>query len=357
MATMLDDPGTYRSLDPSQMEQRIAALPGQCMLAWEASTSLKLPMSYRKVRNVVVAGMGGSAIGGALVSDLASLEESVPIAPCRDYRVPGWIDQDTLVVISSHSGNTEETISAFHSAVDTQAKVAVMASGGRLSELAREEGVPTLQTPGDGEPRSSIGYSFLGLLGLLCSLDIVADKSADVAQAVEVVRGALEEWRATVPFDENEAKRLAAKLQGRIVILWGSGILSGVARRWKTQLNENAKTMAFFETLPEAGHNSIEGYRFPAGTVKEAFVVLLRSPHVSPRILAKYDVIGKILEGQGIRHEKVNARGESPLSHVLSLVLLGDYVSYYLALLNGVDPSPTENLDTVKSQIGLTSAG
>ncbi len=333
------------------MEARIVDLPNQCRQAWKRAMSVKLPVSYRRAESVVIAGMGGSAIGSDLVSDLASLEKAPPIVSCRDYSIPRWVDEQTLVVVSSHSGNTEEALSSFWGARRSGACVIAMTAGGRLKEIAQGADVPALQMISSGEPRAAIGYSFVGLMGLLCSLGMLTDKARDVEEATRTMEKQIDVWRSSTPTEVNEAKKLANDLWGQMVVVYGAGILAGVARRWKTQLNENAKTWAFFDVLPEASHNSIEGYSFPADTKDKVFLVFLRSSYVHPRTLARYELIGEILADAGIRHREIEAVGDVPMSHILSSVLFSDYVSYYLGLLNGVDPSSTDTLNSIKATL------
>ncbi len=348
----LDDPAVYARLDPSGMGQRLMALPGQLRQAWEAGLALELPLDYRQVDKVVVVGMGGSGVGGDLLADLLALESGGPVfSVCRDYRLPPWVDARTLVIASSLSGNTEETLSCFQEAVGRSARVVALSSGGRLREMAQSHHIPFFQVTYSGEARTALGYSFLLPLALVQRLGLVADRARDIDGAVRLVERVGEESGPARSADRNPAKQLALALRGHLPVMYGAGFLAGVARRWKTQLNENAKTWAFAETLPELNHNAVDGYGLPGDLAPQVFVVLLRSPLLHPETLARYPVTAVLLERAGVAHKVVEAEGATPLSQMLSTVVLGDWASYYLGILNGVDPSPVAALEEVKRRL------
>jgi len=188
-------------------------------------------------------------------------------------------------------------------------------------------------------------------LGISQRLGLLTDKSKEMAEMVEVLEELSSKIDEKVPLAQNPAKQLASQLLGRIVVVYGAGILSKVAHRWKTQLNENSKTWAFYEIFPELNHNAVVGYEFPAEMANKLFVVLLRSPSLHHRILMRYQVTSEILKRAGINHQVVETEGESALSQMMSLLLFGDYVSYYLALLNETDPSPVSAIDYLKTRL------
>ncbi|TET39380.1 MAG: bifunctional phosphoglucose/phosphomannose isomerase [Dehalococcoidia bacterium] len=348
--TDLDDPEVYTRFDPSNMIGRIGQLPQQCSEAWQSIMDFPLPSDYSAVEKVVILGMGGSAIGGDLVSALA-LEEGPPVLVHRDYDLP-FVDEGTLVIASSYSGNTEETLSSFAKALQTPAKKLAITTGGRLKTLAEERGTPVFCFQYLAEPRAAFGYIFFSLLGLFRKLGLISIESKDIDETIRVLEGLSTRLDKGAPLNTNQAKQLATKLFGRLVLVYGAGILSKVAFRWKTQINENSKTSAFYECFPELDHNAVVGYRFPSWLAEKAFVVMLRSPSLHPRTLIRYKVTAEILADARMAHEVVEAEGESPLSQIMSAVLLGDYVSYYLAMLNNVDPSPVAVIDYLKERLG-----
>jgi glucose/mannose-6-phosphate isomerase len=352
MAINLDDPQVYTRFDPTNMMRRIGELPQQCRQAWASATDFSLPSDYSKVNKVIILGMGGSAIGGDLVSGLVLEQGGLPVLVHRDYDLPPSVDNRTLIIASSYSGNTEETLSSFAQALKTSAKKLAITTGGRLKALAEEDGVPLFSFQYVAEPRAAFGYSFFSILGLLHKLGVLSINSQDVEETINLLQELSPGLDNTTPLSANRAKQLATKLLGRLALMYGAGILSGVALRWKTQFNENSKTWAFAECFPELDHNAVVGYKFPSWLAKRVFVVLLHSPSLHPRTQIRYQLTADILTDAGVEHEAVEAQGQSPLSQIMNAVLFGDYVSYYLAILNQVDPSPVAVIDRLKERLG-----
>ena len=337
----LDDPASYQRLDPQGMRGIVRDLPRQCSAAWEEAQAFELPADYRDVDKVIILGMGGSAIAGDLLRALAALESPVPILSHRRYDLPLLVDSRTLLIASSYSGNTEETLSAFQVALGGDAKKLVVTTGGQLLATARANGIPAFVFRYESTPRAALGYSLMPLLAIAGKLGIIEAKSADVAEAIAVLEELLRRIGEDVPLAENPAKQLASRLHGRLPVIYGAGLLTDVARRWKTGLNETGEMWAFFEELPEANHNAIVGYGLPADIARAAFVVFLRASSLHPRVLLRYDYTRRALAEAGVKCETVEATGNSPLAHILSTVFFGDYVGLYLAILNRVDPTPT----------------
>lgn len=346
----LDNPKLYQDLDPQAMGSHLRGLPQQCREAWRQGTGFDLPPHFQGVEAVVVVGMGGSAIGGDLLAGLAALE-GVSVSTHRDYGLPPGVNENTLLIFSSYSGETEETLYAFRESLNTPARKLAITSGGKLGSLAREQGIPVLPLGYRGPPRAALGNSFIPLLAVLHNLRLLTDKADDVEEMAGLLSAQGERLWPEVPLASNPAKKLAARLQDRAVIIYGGGILSAVARRWKTQINENSKAWAFFELFPELDHNSITGYDLPRQLASNLFVVLLHSPLLHPRTLLRYRATGDILSQRGVAHETVAAEGIGPLSQAMSLVYFGDWTSYYLALLHGRDPTPVEAIDQIKGQM------
>ncbi len=347
----LDDSEGIARLDPQGMGAMIAALPDQCRPAWDAAQALPLPDRLRGLERVVVLGMGGSAIGGDLVADLQACQGFRPAHVHRGYGAEGLVDERTLVIASSYSGNTEETIEAFKHALSQGARGLAITYGGHLAEFCRDTRLPCLPIDFRGPPRASLGASLFSLLGLLARLGLVRVDKAEVERAVEAARRQVESLAPAMPTEKNQAKRLALAIGDRALVICGAQHLTGVARRWKTQVAENAKKWAFAEELPELQHNSVEGFAVPAAPSGAVFVTLLRSDLYHPRVARRCDLTGELLERSGIPHEGVEAVGESPLAQIVTATLFGDYVSYYLALLSDVDPTPTPNLEWLKARM------
>lgn len=343
---LLDEPARRERLDPGRMLDAIRDLPRQCRAAWEEAQAFSLPPRYRGARRLAVLGMGGSAIAGDY---LRALGPAVPMASVRSYDIPPWVDGECLVIASSYSGNTEETLSAFQQALSAGALVVAVTSGGRLAELARSAGVPLFRFHYSAQPRAALGYSLMPLLAIAHQAGLLPDPAPAVAEAIALLERERERLDAVVPSEANPAKRLAERLHGRLPVVYGGGHLVAVAQRWKTQLNENAKVWAFYEELPEANHNAILGYGLPPQVARLACVVFLRSPALHPRVLLRYQFTAQALAEASVGQETVEVPGESALAQLLAATLMGDYVSYYLALLNQVDPTPVPTIDALKA--------
>jgi len=324
----LDDVQVYKQLDPANMLEHLHGLPQQCRAAWQKAKDFELPKDYATIDKVVILGMGGSAIGGDLVRSLLSAKIKPIIFVNRDYDLPDFVDERTLIIASSYSGNTEETLSAFSQALKRKCKKLAMTTGGKLKTIAEDAKVPVFIIDHTSQPRAALGYSFMPLIAFLQKLSLLEDKTAEIEAMIQDLEGQLEELRETVSTSSNRAKKLSATLHGRIAVIYGAGILSEVAHRWKTQINENSKAWAFYETFPELNHNAVVGYQFPPELASKMYVLLLRCPSIHPRILIRYQVTSELLKQNDISHEIINSQGEGELNQMMSLIYLGDWVSY-----------------------------
>ncbi len=347
----LDDLNIFNQSDPDGMLARIKELPMQCQQAWQAAMSFKLPADYTDVDKVVILGMGGSAIGGDLVRSLAEPEAKIPIIIHRDYGLPLFVDNRTLVIVSSYSGNTEETLSAFELSLKTGAKHLAMTTGGKLQEMAEKRNIPVFKINYKAQPRAALGFSFLPTLGILQKLGLLSNKSTDVAETIRVLDKLSIILNEKTPLVANPAKQLAQRLYGCLPVIYGAGILAEAAHRWKTQINENSKSWACYDVFPELNHNATVGYQFPPEIARRIRVVLLRAPSLHQRVQLRYQVTCELLDRASIAHEFVDSEGSSLLSQMMSLVMFGDYASYYLAILYRIDPSPVAVINYLKEQL------
>jgi glucose/mannose-6-phosphate isomerase len=348
----LDDLEAVARLDSGRMRERIGELPEQCRDAWDQGQDPNLPSDYGVIDHVVVVGMGGSAIGGALLRDVVSDVCDVPISVVRGYGLPSFVaGASTLVIACSYSGNTEETLSCFQQALERGARSLVITTGGELSSLARQAGVPVIAFDYGSQPRAALGYSFVLLLSAVHRLGLIPDYADDIAEAAGVMETLQEEIGIESPRADNPAKQLAGQLKGKLPVVYGAGFLAATANRWKTQFNENAKSWAFFELLPELNHNAVVGLGIPDSVRECGLVVLLRSALDRKRIQERWDATGELLAQQGVTAQEVWGRGESKLAQMLSLIHMGDYVSFYLAMLNEVDPTPVDTIAFLKHRL------
>ncbi|MAF85855.1 MAG: bifunctional phosphoglucose/phosphomannose isomerase [Dehalococcoidales bacterium] len=329
----------------------IDEMPQLCQQAWQMVMDFDMPPDYSRVNKVVIFGVGGSAIGGDLVSSLTVSEAKIPIIIYRGYNLPAFIDAQTLVIASSCSGMTEETLSPFRKTLETESKKLAITTGGKLKEMAEARNIPVFSFDYRAQPRAALAFSLLPILGFLSKLGCISDKSAEVAEAVEVLQKMVREAGEGVSVSNNPAKQLAEKLYGRLAVVYGAGIVVEVAHRWKTQLNENSKAWAFYEVFPELNHNSIVGYQFPPELAGKTMVVLLHSDLLPYRLKLRYQVTCELLDKAKVGYQVLEGDGTSPLSHIMSLVLFGDYVSFYLAMLNKIDPTPVKNIAYLKEKL------
>lgn len=344
----LDDFQKFAELDPQNMLGEINNLPSQLERAWEMGNQLPLP-DAGDIQHVLVAGMGGSAIGADLLGAYLEPLGRVPYFVQRDYTLPAWANsKSTLVIASSHSGNTEETLAVFEQAIEKGCSLAAISTGGRIAELAEKRSIPLWRFKHPGQPRAAVGYSFGLLLAMLSRMGILPDPSAEVEDAVRAMRNQQQSLMADVPVTGNPAKRLAGQLINRWVVVMGSGLLAPVARRWKGQISEIAKTWAQFEFLPEADHNTVAGVENPAEMLSQTMIIFLRASLDHPQNLLRNDLTRQTFMLAGLGTDYFEAKGESRLAQMWTTLHFGDYVAYYLAMAYGVDPTPVPAIESLK---------
>ncbi len=338
-----------RQADPEGMLDRIKELPNQVRDAWAIAQRARIPPAYGDVRSIVVSGMGGSAIGGDLAAALVAGELKVPMSVHRDYGLPAYVGRDSLVIASSYSGNTEETLSAFEDARKRGAKVIAITTGGRLAELATAAGFPVVTFSYAARPRATLGYSLTLVLGVLAKMGLVRDLASDVDRALADVAKLQE--RVHEGARTNDAKKLAAALSGKIPFVYGAGVMGVMARRVKGQLNENAKEWAAYDVLPELDHNAVVGFPQPPVAKQAIAVLILRSSGDLGRHRVRWEVTKELLDQAGIEHHSLELPGATALSETLQMTYYTDHVSFYVALLNGADPSPNRSIDFLKDRL------
>lgn len=348
---ILDRAAEFSKIDPKGMRAEIEGLPGQLQAAYQFGLAQSLP-EWKDVRQVLIAGMGGSAIGADLLCAWVQSVCPVPVFIQRDYTLPSWARQyGTLVICSSHSGNTEETLSVFEQARQADCRMLAISTGGKLSQLALEAGTPLWRFIHSGQPRAAVGWSFGLLLAVFYRLGLIPDPQLDLINTVSAMRYQQETIGCESPVVMNPAKRLAGQMVGRWPVVMGAGILAPVARRWKGQLSELAKCWAQFEVLPEADHNSVAGVRYPEGPLSQTMVVFLESPADHPRNNLRAQVTRKILMLEGLGTDTYTAAGNSALANQWTALHFGDYVAYYLAMIYGVDPTPVDSIESLKMEL------
>ncbi|HME80557.1 MAG TPA: bifunctional phosphoglucose/phosphomannose isomerase [Candidatus Eremiobacteraceae bacterium] len=348
--------------DPENMMGAILSLPDQCVRAREIASSAALePLQGRVFANAVVAGMGGSAIGGDLLRSIFEDVLRMPVEVSRDYHLPEFVGADSLVIAASYSGNTEETLSAYAAARKARAALLAVTTGGELAARCAKDGVPAILIPGGLQPRAALGYSFVPLVVAAARLGLMpADLLADLDEMVAILERVRDECAPDVVQADNRAKQLAMQWRGCIPVIYGSqGERGVVAYRWKTQINENAKAFAASGVLPEIDHNEIVGWsghdgpRRPAQErpERELAVVFLRDDREPDRIRRRAALTKTIVEKRAACVAEMWCSGESRLARAMSLVYLGDFASCYLAYAYGEDPTPVVVIDWLKSEL------
>jgi glucose/mannose-6-phosphate isomerase len=342
-----------KKLDKADMLGLLLDFPQQCRYAAGIAERAKILCEKKSFSNIVFAGLGGSAIGADLVRSYLYFESKIPITVVREYELPAYVDSSTLVFISSYSGNTEETLSAYRQAKARGASLICVSSGGKLKDLAAADAVTFIEIPKGLPPRCSLGYLGLIPLCLLGRLGLAKDQRPFINQAA----AALEELRdkslgPRVGQKDNLAKALARKLRGRIGVIYAPSVHFDVcALRMRGQIAENSKALSWSHLFPEMNHNEIVGWEEPRKLFKNLLVVMLRDEWTHRRVNIRMDITRDILKKEGIEILEIWSRGEALLSRILSLIYIGDFTSYYLALLYGIDPTPVERVTYLKNKL------
>ncbi|HVE80535.1 MAG TPA: bifunctional phosphoglucose/phosphomannose isomerase [Candidatus Dormibacteraeota bacterium] len=341
---MLDDEKYVEQLDRSNALAIIAGQADQLKQRYE----YQLP-DKEGIQNIVVAGMGGSALAAEFVRSWTSDQLSLPITIVRDYSLPAFVSEDSLVIIYSYSGNTEETLSALESARKAKAKLVLVSSGGKLQELAAKNQYCYIQIPEGIQPRLAVLFGVKALIDLLERLDLLNGSVKELEGQADWARQEVSYFTLSIKTAENTAKQIAEKLVGFTPVIYSGPALAMPALKWKIDINENAKNLAFYNQQPEFSHNEFMGWLNP--TDKPFRVVQLTSKLDHPQIKKRFEVTARLLSGKMPAPIAVEAQGETKLQQMLWTMLLGDFVSAYLAFLNGVDPTPVDLIEKLKKEL------
>jgi glucose/mannose-6-phosphate isomerase len=350
-----EDTARHYRIDEDRMLDHVLSIPDQIDSAWRMADDFAFSRAVPD-SPVVVCGMGGSAIGGVLLGDLIGKNARVPLNVSRGYTLPSFTDRDTSVVCVSYSGNTEETLESYHNARLIGCPLAVITSGGMLGAEAAEAGVPVCSLPGGMPPRAAVGYLFAPLLRLVSNTGIYTVTDDELVSAARKTRRLLRKYSLDADPTENTALQLAKKLYGKIPLIYsGGGLLAGLAYRWKCQFGENSKSMAFSNVFPELGHNEITGWECPEKMREDLFIIMLRDIEDHPRVQKRMDVTFSILEPLASGALMIDSvgppGGEGRLQRMLSILVLGDLASVYLAVEYGKDPTPIEYIERIKEYL------
>ena len=348
---LLNNHQDFAKLDPQNMLAEIDGLPDQLATAWRLGQTQDLP-NLSNIRQIIIAGMGGSAIGADLLASYASPICSVPIIVHRDYDLPAFASgPETLFIACSHSGNTEETLTAFEAALNANCTLIALSTGGKLAKKAASADIPLWEFEHRGQPRAAVGFSFGMLLALFVRAGFIPSDQVDVAETVAELKSQQEALRADVPVHKNPAKRYAGQSIGRWVTVFGSNYLAPVARRWTGQINEIAKAGSNFSLLPEADHNTLAGNHHPEDVMLHTHNLFLRAASDHRRNRLRSNITRKAFMLEGLSTDAYDAKGKTPLSQIWTALHFGDYLAYYLAMSYGVDPTPVDALISLKERL------
>ncbi|UCE00405.1 MAG: bifunctional phosphoglucose/phosphomannose isomerase [Chloroflexota bacterium] len=347
----LDDISKFKEIDAQGMLSHIEGLPDQLEFAWQLGAKLPLP-DWKGINKVLVAGMGGSAIGADLVAAYIAPHCPLPVVIHRNYSLPAWAHgEDTLVIASSHSGNTEETLSSFTAAQEKGCEILALTTGGKLAEMCKTSGIPFWQFEHHGQPRAAVGFSAALLLAVFSRSGWISNPGAEIQNAVRAMRKQQESLHPQVSTVNNPAKRIAGQIYGRWVTVIGADILEPVARRWKSQISEIAKAWGQFESLPEVDHNTLAGLSFPEDSLSHNLALFLRARSYQPRNLLRSKLTKTAFMLEGLGTDFIDAQGDKPLAQQWTALHLGDYTAYYLAMAYGVDPTAIPTIQMLKSEM------
>lgn len=317
--------------------------------------ALEVPFQADLINDVLICGMGGSAIAGDLIAGAYYERTRVPLVVHRGYYLPGWADDRTLALLMSYSGETEETLTAAMQALERESPAIAITSGGKLDTwYSGKHGVPVLTIPGGLQPRMALMHMLIPAVVLLARLGVIPPQNQELDAARDAIAAAIDAYGPARPADANPAKQLAMRLHDKVPVIYGAEVTSGIAFRWKCQFNENAKQPAFWATLPEMNHNEIVGWEEAGAFGDQAQVVMLRDPRQHRQVERRMALTREIISPGVTDVLTIEGEGESPLARVIDLVLLGDYVSLYAACLRRVDPEPVHSIGVLKAGLATT---
>lgn len=343
---------TLAKIDKSDMFTVLKEFDKQIQDAYNLADEVVLRnVEPHKIENIVVTGLGGSAIGGDLVKSLGLTELKIPLIVNRHYTLPAFVGKKTLVIVSSYSGNTEETISAYKEAIKAGAQIVCITSGGEIRKMAERYKHNLFLIPQGYQPRCALGYNFVSMWIALAKLKLVSKKTAEFKKLVKIIRK--NSTRYTIPdIVTNDALKIAAVLKGKLPIIYSSvDNLDAVNLRWRGQLSENAKILAYGNLYPEMNHNELVGWRLNKNILKNIVVIFLEDPDDHKRIKTRIDITKKIYQQYADNVIFLSSKEGSRLERMFDLIYLGDWVSYYLAILNNIDPTPVEIINYLKSEL------
>ena len=356
--TILDRIDDIKKIDKSGMLTHCLRTAEYCQDVISHAEKVEIPtevrigknvIEYKKPRNIIIAGMGGSAIGGEILRDWLRDEISIPIEVCNDYVLPAYADEHTLVFAVSYSGETEETLNAFSDAIGRKCMIIAITSGGLLLSSAKKLEFPHVMVPAGLPPRAALPYVFFPLPILMGKMGALTNKGSEIEEAMHVIKNASGESSPQIPTENNFSKKLALRLKGSVPVVYGFRHYGAIAHRLKTQFNENSKVPSRYEVFPELNHNEVVGWEASEDLIKIFSVLLIRDRDEPEEIKNRIEATKSTALQKTRRILEIYAKGKGKLAKMFSILHLGDFTSVYLAILRGIDPVPVKTIDEIKA--------
>ncbi len=334
-------------LDPQHMWEAIAGFDHQLKEAAEISLPAADTIQTDRLENIVFCGMGGSAIGGDLLKTYLLADLRIPMIVNRHYTLPGFVDEHSLVIVSSYSGNTEETVQAYQEALNSRAQILGISSDGKVRDLLTREGFPLILIPGGMQPRAALGYSFIPMVRMFHRLGLTdREVQSEIDETIGLITDLSRKYQ-----EEEIAYQCAVALIGTVPIIYTDPELAVVGTRWKTQLAENAQMLAFTNELPEMNHNEIMGWSGGQDVLGEFSVIWLTDSHTHPRVRKRMEITGGLVGQHAKQMQQFSTKGTGLMSRLFSLIALGDWVSLYAALLREINPTAIDQIELLKNRL------
>jgi len=348
---ILDDLAEMKRIDKSDMLSFCVEASKLCRKAAKLAEAVRI--NYSKPQTIIVAGMGGSAIGGELLKDWTRDKIDVPIEICREYSLPAYADERTLVFVVSYSGETEEALSMFLDAIKRNCMTFCISSGGKLLEFAEKLKLPYLRVPsGIPQPRAALPYLFLPLPILLEKLDLISEVNSEISEAVKILERVKRENSPEKPLSDNLSKKMALRINGTVPVVYSFGIYRAVAQRYKQEFNENSKVPAKWDFFSELNHNEIVGWEAAKEPAKCFSIIFIRDKNEPEEIRQRIEATKELISQEATKKIfEVWSSGEGRLAKILYTIYIGDFTSVYLAILRGVDPTPVKTIASLKEKV------
>lgn len=353
---VLDELKQIQKLDKSNLLGSVQQLGLQLKQTKEELADLKIPSSYKNVNNIVVNGMGGSRLGARVAQRLFEDSLDIPIYPIGYYDLPKFVNEKTLLIISSYSGNTEEPLNTVQQAFSKKAKILIYSQNGKLTKIAKEKNLPgyydfTPKYNPSNQPRMSIGYQVLATSLLLAKCGLLKMSGEKIDQLIDFITQVKEKYDVNVSSSKNPAKKTAVKFKARVPVFVAAEHLMGALHVVKNQVNENSKQFNVYFEIPELNHHLLEGMKFPGANPDNLVFFFVKSQLYHPRNQKRIEITKKVLDGYKIKHQEIKLTGKTKIEQVFELIQFGSFVSFYLSMINNIDPTPIPWVDFFKAEL------